>query len=43
LNPTHPVAATLVGFIGFALEQMRAELVAEHKATSERAAVSGAR
>lgn len=31
LNPKHPVVAMLVGFIGSKLEEVRAELSAEHK------------
>ncbi len=31
LNPQHPVAATLIGFIGASLEQVRAELVEEFR------------
>ncbi len=35
LNPKHPVVAVLVGFIGSKMEQVRQELVAEHKAARE--------
>jgi hypothetical protein len=31
LNPKHPVVAVLVGFIGSKLEEVRAEIAAEHK------------
>jgi len=31
LNPEHPVAGALVGFIGWALEEARGELVADYK------------
>ncbi len=35
LNPKHPVVAVLVGFIGSKMEQVRQELVAEHKRARE--------
>jgi Histidine kinase-, DNA gyrase B-, and HSP90-like ATPase len=35
LNPRHPVVAVLVGFIGSKLEQVRQEMVSEHKSARE--------